>query len=770
MIPILPLKEIVSMPSVRSSVYVGRKISVNSLLESDALSGEIVLLLQKDQKKENINVLEDLVQYGILAKIVSITKIENKTYKATLEGVQRIKVKDIYYEKEKNVYYAKVSKMRTKKALPDDEFFSKESIVKKAKEYLQNIDAELSNKLEIDSDDVEKVLDFYIQRFPFSSKEKQKFIEMADLKTRITYFYELIDKDKGKIKIDREIETKVQANMSEAQKAYYLREKLKVIKDELGEEYAEGSVQDQLAKINDSKMPEKLKEKLKKELNKIKKLPDFSQEYNVISGYIDVVLELPFEESKKEPIDIKRSKEILDEYHYGLKEVKDTILEYLSVLELKQSKKKNEKDKFTTILCLVGPPGVGKTSFASSIAKAMNRKFEKISLGGVNDESEIRGHRRTYVGAMPGRIIDAMKRVGVTNPVILLDEIDKLDSNFRGDPASALLEVLDPSQNSKFEDHFIDFPYDLSNVLFICTANNYQGIPAPLYDRLEVIELDSYTELEKLNIAKRHLISQVKNETGIDMDLSDKVILKIINSYTREAGVRNLKREISKLFRKIARKILEDGNNKKINITVKNLKDYLGPEYFKPEKIATKKAKIGIVNGLAWTAVGGTTLEVQAVKMQGSGSLLLTGKLGDVMQESARVSYSYVRSIKDYLKIKEEFNKTVDLHLHFPEGAVPKDGPSAGITITTAIISVLTDMKVRQDIAMTGEITITGEVLAVGGIKEKVIAAHRIGIREVILPFENKVDTEILPKEILSDMKFNFVKDYKEVLKLAFLQ
>lgn len=770
MIPVLPLKEIVSMPSVRSSVYVGRKISVNSLLESDALSGEIVLLLQKDQKKENINVLEDLVQYGILAKIVSITKIENKTYKATLEGVQRIKVKDIYYEKEKNVYYAKVSKMRTKKALPDDEFFSKESIVKKAKEYLQNIDAELSNKLEIDSDDVEKVLDFYIQRFPFSSKEKQKFIEMADLKTRITYFYELIDKDKGKIKIDREIETKVQANMSEAQKAYYLREKLKVIKDELGEEYAEGSVQDQLAKINDSKMPEKLKEKLKKELNKIKKLPDFSQEYNVISSYIDVVLELPFEESEKEPIDIKRSKEILDEYHYGLKEVKDTILEYLSVLELKQSKKKNEKDKFTTILCLVGPPGVGKTSFASSIAKAMNRKFEKISLGGVNDESEIRGHRRTYVGAMPGRIIDAMKRVGVTNPVILLDEIDKLDSNFRGDPASALLEVLDPSQNSKFEDHFIDFPYDLSNVLFICTANNYQGIPAPLYDRLEVIELDSYTELEKLNIAKRHLISQVKNETGIYMDLSDKVILKIINSYTREAGVRNLKREISKLFRKIARKILEDDNNKKINITVKNLKDYLGPEYFKPEKIATKKAKIGIVNGLAWTAVGGTTLEVQAVKMQGSGSLLLTGKLGDVMQESARVSYSYVRSIKDYLKIKEEFNKTVDLHLHFPEGAVPKDGPSAGITITTAIISVLTDMKVRQDIAMTGEITITGEVLAVGGIKEKVIAAHRIGIREVILPFENKVDTEILPKEILSDMKFNFVKDYKEVLKLAFLQ
>lgn len=771
MVPVLPLKEIVSMPNVVSSIYVGRQISVKSLLKADLSSGEIVLLLQKEPKKEKIDVFSDLEEYGVLAKIESTTKNEDETYKVIVKGIQRIKVKKINYDEKDDVYYADITKVKTKKLDPNDLSFTKESIINKAKEYLQSIDIELANKIELNDDSIENILYLYIQRFPFSSKEKQKFLEINDLKQRIQYFYDLIDKNKGKVKIDREIETKVQASMSEAQKAYYLREKLKIIKDELGDEYSEGDSLEKLNKINNSKMPEKFKEKLRKELNKIKKLPDFSQEYNVISNYIDVVLELPFEESKKEPIDIMKSKKILDEYHYGLKEVKDTILEYLSVLELKENRKnKNSDEKFTTILCLVGPPGVGKTSFASSIAKAMNRKFTKISLGGVNDESEIRGHRRTYVGAMPGRIIDAMKRVGVTNPVILLDEIDKLDSNFKGDPASALLEVLDPSQNKKFEDHFIDFPYDLSNVLFICTANNYQGIPAPLYDRLEVIELDSYTEIEKLNIAKNHLIAQVKNETAVDINLTDAVILKIINSYTREAGVRNLKREISRLFRKVARKILEDKKKTKITINTKNLSEYLGPERFKPEKMAQKKEKVGIVNGLAWTAVGGTTLEVQSVKMQGSGQLLLTGKLGEVMQESAKVSYSYVRSIKDLLKIKEEFNKTVDVHIHFPEGAVPKDGPSAGITITTAIISVLTGLKVRQDIAMTGEITITGEVLPVGGIKEKVIAAHRIGIREVILPFENKVDTEILPKEIIKDMKFNFVKNYNEVLKLAFLQ
>lgn len=771
MIPVLPLKEIVSMPSVVSSIYVGRKISVKSLLKADSLNSEIVLLLQKEIKKEEIDIFSELEEYGVLAKIQNVTKNEDETYKVIIKGIQRIKVKKINYDEKDDVYYADVIKVRTKKTDFNAKYFTKESIINKAKEYLKSIDIELTNKIELNDDIIENILYLYVQRFPFSSKEKQKFLEINELQQRIQYFYDLIDKNKGKVKIDREIETKVQASMSEAQKAYYLREKLKIIKDELGDEYSESDSSEKLEKINNSKMPEKFKEKLRKELSKIKKLPDFSQEYNVISNYIDVVLELPFEEGEKKPIDIKRSKEILDEYHYGLKEVKDTILEYLSVLELKESKKNDENsEKFSTILCLVGPPGVGKTSFASSIAKAMNKKFTKISLGGVNDESEIRGHRRTYVGAMPGRIIDAMKRVGVTNPVILLDEIDKLDSNFKGDPASALLEVLDPSQNKKFEDHFIDFPYDLSNVLFICTANSYQGIPAPLFDRLEVIELDSYTEIEKLNIAKKHLIDQVKNETAVDINLSDNVILKIINSYTREAGVRNLKREIGKLFRKIARKLLESKGNTKISINTKNLSQYLGPEKFKPEKIAQKKEKVGVVNGLAWTAVGGTTLEVQAVKMQGSGQLLLTGKLGEVMQESAKVSYSYVRSIKDSLKIKEEFNKTIDVHLHFPEGAVPKDGPSAGITITTAIVSVLSGLKVRQDIAMTGEITITGEVLPVGGIKEKVIAAHRIGIREVILPFENKVDTEILPKEIINDMKFNFVKNYNEVLKLAFLQ
>ena len=403
----------------------------------------------------------------------------------------------------------------------------------------------------------------------------------------------------------------------------------------------------------------------------------------------------------------------------------------------------------------------------------MNRKFTRISLGGVRDEAEIRGHRRTYVGAMPGRIINSLKQVGVNNPVMLFDEIDKMASDFRGDPASAMLEVLDPAQNNSFEDHYIDHTFDLSNVFFICTANDLGGIPGPLRDRMEIISIESYTEFEKLNIAKRYLIPQTQEENGLKefkISFSDKAVMKIINEYTREAGVRNLRREIGKLFRKIAKEILvSKSKSKKISVSETKIKKYLGNAKFRADKVKEKEGKIGVVNGLAWTAVGGTTLEVQAVKMEGKGVLQLTGKLGDVMQESARVAYSYVRHIKNELGIKEKFNETTDVHLHFPEGAVPKDGPSAGITITTAIISVLTDKEVRQDVAMTGEITITGEVLAVGGIKEKVIGAHRVGIRDVVLPYDNKVDTEELPKEIADQMKFYFAKTYDDVKKIVFV-
>ena len=553
--------------------------------------------------------------------------------------------------------------------------------------------------------------------------------------------------------------------MAEVQKNYYLREKIKAIKEEIGEEAdSDEEIAELEQKIEDSKIPEELKGKLVKEIARLKRMPDFSSEASVIRSYVETVLELPWDKSTKDEIDIKKAQEILDEDHYGLEEVKERILEFLAVKKLNNTLK-------GSIICLVGPPGVGKTSLAHSIARSMNRKFTRISLGGVRDEAEIRGHRRTYVGAMPGRIVNSLKQVGVNNPVMLFDEIDKMASDFRGDPASAMLEVLDPAQNSTFEDHYIDHTFDLSKVFFVCTANDIGGIPGPLRDRMEIIFIESYTEFEKLNIAKKYLIPQTKEENGLNdykIPFSDASILKVINEYTREAGVRSLRREISKIFRKMAKEILLEKTSK-LSVTETKIKKYLGNAKYRADKIKKDEGKIGVVNGLAWTAVGGTTLEVQAVKMEGKGLLQLTGKLGDVMQESARVAYSYVRHIKNELGIEEKFNEKTDVHLHFPEGAVPKDGPSAGITITTAIISVLANKEVRQDVAMTGEITITGEVLAVGGIKEKVIGAHRVGIREVVLPFDNKVDTEELPKEIASEMKFHFAKTYEDVKKIVFV-
>ena len=594
---------------------------------------------------------------------------------------------------------------------------------------------------------------------------KQELLEILDVEERAYKILSIIEREIEIFTLEKEIENRVKEQMAEVQKNYYLREKIKAIKEEIGEEAdSDEEIAELEQKIEDSKIPEDLKGKLIKEIARLKRMPDFSSEASVIRSYVETVLELPWDKSTKDEIDIKKAQEILDEDHYGLEEVKERILEFLAVKKLNNTLK-------GSIICLVGPPGVGKTSLAHSIARSMNRKFTRISLGGVRDEAEIRGHRRTYVGAMPGRIVNSLKQVGVNNPVMLFDEIDKMASDFRGDPASAMLEVLDPAQNSTFEDHYIDHTFDLSKVFFVCTANDIGGIPGPLRDRMEIIFIESYTEFEKLNIAKKYLIPQTKEENGLSdykIPFSDASILKVINEYTREAGVRSLRREISKIFRKMAKEILLEKTSK-LSVTETKIKKYLGNAKYRADKIKKDEGKIGVVNGLAWTAVGGTTLEVQAVKMEGKGLLQLTGKLGDVMQESARVAYSYVRHIKNELGIEEKFNEKTDVHLHFPEGAVPKDGPSAGITITTAIISVLANKEVRQDVAMTGEITITGEVLAVGGIKEKVIGAHRVGIREVVLPFDNKVDTEELPKEIASEMKFHFAKTYEDVKKIVFV-
>lgn len=766
MIALIPTREVAVMPSVETSLLLGREYSINAAYNAlNSTDKKIILVMQKNIETDEVDE-KGLEEYGVLAEVVKIYKISNTTYRLVVKGKNRIKLTDVKFNKDHKYFEANSTNVRTIKDLKENGANNAENILKSAAMLLSLLNDASSENQMLSVESIEELIDILVYRLPFNPQVKQYYLSIRSLQKRVDTFYEDAKYESQRIFIENDINTKLKENIDESQRNYYLKEKMKVLKEELGEN--DNDVLDSLEKRIESKvMPNDLKEKIRKEFRKLKNTSNFSAEYNVTLNYIEVVLDLPFEKSKEEEFNIKKVKKILDEDHYGLKEVKDTILEFLSVMKLKGKIKEENDKKFSTILCLIGPPGIGKTSFATSIARAMNRKFEKISLGGINDESEIRGHRRTYVGAMPGRIIEAIKRSGVSDPVILLDEIDKLDSNFRGDPASALLEVLDPSQNSKFEDHFIDYPYDLSNVLFICTANNFQTIPEPLYDRMEVIELESYTEIEKLNIAKKYLLSQIKEETGINLKLTDEVILKIINEYTREAGVRNLKREFLKIARKIAREMLET-DKKQSRVTKVSLNKYLGPEKFKPEKRMQKEPKIATVTGLAWTSVGGTTLEVQGVKMEGSGKLLLTGKLGEVMQESAQVAHSYVRSLKEKLEIKEHFEKELDIHLHFPEGAVPKDGPSAGITITTAIISVLLNKPVRQDLAMTGEITVTGDVLPVGGIKEKVIAAHRIGIREVILPFENTVDTTLLPKEILDEMKFDFVKNYMEVFDIAF--
>ncbi len=763
--PYIATRELVVFPGVVTPIFIGRETSLASLEESiSKFDNKLILSTQKDSSLEDPKFPEDVYEVGVLVHVVQNVKMPNGTIKVLVEAKHRVlireinKVNDIYYTDYEEIFPRPISENKSEalKKKVIDEF---ENYSKVTQKILPDV---IYNLKEIRS--VDKVFDLICTNLVIDTKQKQELLEILDAEERAYRILAILEREIEIFAIEKEIETKVREQMSEVQKNYYLKEKIRAMKEEMGEDVDSDEEIEELAyKINEAKVSDELKKKLVKEINRMKKMPDFSAESSVIRSYIETVLELPWNTSSDDLIDIKKAQKILDEDHYGLEEVKERILEFLAVKKLNNTLK-------GSIICLVGPPGVGKTSLAQSVARAMGRKFTRISLGGVRDEAEIRGHRRTYIGSMPGRIINSIKQIGVNNPVILFDEIDKMVSDFRGDPASAMLEVLDPAQNHTFEDHYIDHPFDLSNVFFICTANDLGGIPGPLRDRMEIIYIESYTEFEKLNIAKKYLIPQSKEENGLkdkEIDFPDTSILKIIDEYTREAGVRNLKREISKIFRKMAKEVLEK-KNAKLSMKDSKLKTYLGNPKFKPDKIREKIGKVGVVNGLAWTAVGGTTLEVQAVKMEGKGNLLLTGKLGNVMQESAKVAYSYVRHIKGDLKIKENFQESTDIHLHFPEGAVPKDGPSAGITITTAIISVVANKKVRQDIAMTGEITITGEVLPVGGIKEKVIGAHRVGIREIVLPYDNKVDTEELPKEIKSEMKFYFAKTYNDVKKVVF--
>lgn len=763
--PYIPIRDILIFPGIITPIFIGREKSMKTLETALLKDNKILLFLQKDKHVENPKLPEDINKIGILANIIQTLKVANGTIKVLLEAKERVElINDFssdkeYFECEYEEILPEIIDEKISEALRRKVIVKFEEYGKTSNKILPEIVANIKSIKNLN-----RILDIISANLFIEVEKKQSILEINNLENKTYKVLELLNEELEILKLEKKINTKVKEQMNNVQKNFYLREKIKAMREEIGETNNINTEADELkSKMDNTKYPTHVKDKIMKEIDKLSKMSPYSSEASVIRLYVELLMELPWTKKTRDVIDMKKAEKILEDEHYGLEEVKERILEFLAVRKL-------NKSLTGSILCLAGPPGVGKSSLAKSVASALGRKFSRISLGGVKDEAEIRGHRRTYVGAMPGRIIKEIKKVNTKNPLILLDEIDKMAMDFRGDPASALLEVLDPVQNKEFEDHYIDMPFDLSEVFFIATANDLGAIPGPLRDRMEIINLTSYTEFEKLNIAKKYLIPESKLENGlknIDIILSDESIFSVINEYTKEAGVRNLKREFDKIFRKIAKLVLET-NAKKYEIKIDDLKSYLGKTKYRPDKQREKAGKIGIVNGLAWTSVGGTTLEVQAVKIEGKGKLILTGKLGEVMKESAQVAYTYVRAKRDKYKIEEKFEEKYDLHMHFPEGAVPKDGPSAGTAITTAILSSFTDRKIKQNVAMTGEITITGEVLAIGGVKEKVIGAKRAGINEIILPIDNQVDVDELPKEIIKDLKFHFVECYDEIEKIVF--
>jgi len=764
--PFLPIRDLVIFPNVVTPIYVGRANSIATLEKAIANKTKLVLGLQKDASQENPTFDGDIYEVGVIANIVQIIRMPNNNIKVLVEAENRVKIKNI--EKEENEYVTTytIIKETLKDSKETEAIYRK--VFTKFEKYVSMI-GKFSSELILNLKKIEDYsngLDIMASNLNISSEKKQEILEISNVRDR---GYRILDEIVAEMEIaslEKTIDDKVKNKMNEAQRAYYLKEKISVMKEELGDFSQDDDVIEIVDRLKNADIPKEVREKLEVEVKKLSKMQPFSAESSVIRNYIEAVLDLPWNSETNDVLDLKKASQILERDHYGLKDAKEKVLDYLAVKKLNPSMN-------GVILCLAGPPGIGKTSLVKSIAESMGRKFVRVSLGGVRDEAEIRGHRRTYVGSMPGKIMKAMKEAGTNNPVILLDEIDKMSNDFKGDPASAMLEVLDPEQNKNFEDHYIDMPFDLSKVFFVATANDLRNVSAPLRDRMDILQLSSYTEFEKLHIAQNFLLKQAQKENGlanIDIKIPDKVMFKLIDEYTREAGVRNLKREIINICRKLAREVVEK-DIKKFNLKATDLEKYLGKAKFRPEKSRKATGKIGVVNGLAWTAVGGVTLDVQGVDTPGKGEVTLTGTLGNVMKESASVAMTYVKAnLKKYPPKDKDFFKDRTIHLHFPEGATPKDGPSAGITITTAIVSVLTNKKVRQDIAMTGEITITGDVLAIGGVREKVIGAHRAGIKEVILPEDNRVDTDEIPDELKSTMKIHFAKTYDDVSKLVFVK
>lgn len=761
-LPLLPLRGVLVFPYMVIHLDVGREKSVNAIDAAMTGEREIFLAMQKDAQTDEPE-LSDIYEFGTIAEIKQLLKLPGGTLRVLVEGLKRAKIKrsiseESFFEVEVEVFEENDIKDLETEALM-------RSLIEKFEQYVK-----MSKKIPPEAvvsvvtlEDPNRLADVIASHLALKVSDKQEVLEAVDIKDRLELLCKILANEMEILELERKINARVRKQMEKTQREYYLREQLKAIQKELGEKeerLAEG--EEYREKIEKANMPEEIKEKAIKEVERLEKMPPMVAEATVVRNYLDWLLALPWDKETKDRLDVKVAEEILDADHYGLKEVKDRILEFLAIRQLAQNMR-------GPILCFVGPPGVGKTSLAKSIANALERKFVRLSLGGVRDEAEIRGHRRTYVGSMPGRIIQSIKQAGSKNPVILLDEIDKLGSDsFRGDPSSALLEVLDPEQNNAFVDHYLDVPFDLSNVLFITTANVQYTIPRPLLDRMELIYIPGYTEEEKMQIALRHLLGKQMEEHGLkkeQLQVSENALRRIIREYTKEAGVRNLERQIATICRKVARGVVE-GKGDNFKVTAQNVEQYLGiPRY--RYGLAEKKSEVGVATGLAVTEVGGDVLSVEATLLKGKGNLTLTGKLGDVMKESAQAGFTYIRSKAEQLKIPEDFYEKYDIHIHVPEGAIPKDGPSAGITMATALASSLSNHPVKKDVAMTGEITLRGRVLPVGGIKEKVLAAHRAGIKKVILPKDNKRNLEDVPPQIRKKMEFVLVEHMDEVLAQA---
>ncbi len=761
-LPVGPLRDVVIFPHMMMPYVIGRASSVRALEHALATDKKIFQAAQHDAATDDPQP-GDIYTMGCVANIVQSLKLPDGNIKVLVEGVERARA--VEWKEDKGFYRVTVKLLPKKVEAPGDADALMTKVVALFEQYIK-----LSNNLQYDAmvaavrvDDPSRLADTIAAHLQVGVEEKQNLLEIVSPVERLSRIIAVLEAEVDKLQVDRRIQSRVKKQMEKAQKEYYLNEKMKAIQRELGRKDEKGNEVDDLKKkIEQARMPKEVERKALDELKRLEAMPPMSAEATVSRNYLDWLVGVPWVKKTKESRDLKRAETILNEDHFGLEKIKDRIVEFLAVRVLVKKPK-------ATILTLAGPPGVGKTSLAKSIARAMNRKFVRLSLGGVRDEAEIRGHRRTYIGAFPGQIIQMMKKAGTMNPVFLLDEVDKMSMDFRGDPSAALLEVLDPEQNHTFLDHYLDVEYDLSNVMFICTANVLHTIPQALRDRMEVLQLAGYTEYEKVEIARRFLTPKAVEGSGLsdqNLTVTDEAFQTIIQRYTREAGVRNLEREISSICRKVARKVVVEGAQFREDITPEKVTEYLGVPRFRPS-IAEEKNEIGIATGLAWTEVGGEILVTEATLMPGRGRLTLTGKLGDVMQESAQAAMSWVRSKTSDLGIPGDFNRRTDVHVHSPDGAIPKDGPSAGITLASALVSALTRVPLRRDVAMTGEITLRGKVLPIGGVKEKVLAAHRAGLRNVILPRDNEKDLADIPKNVLDSMNVNLVDTMDEVLKTA---